>query len=76
MKSNGINTNALKAALAFRGVTQKTVAELSGLSLPQFNQIINGNASANLSTVQKIAKALKLTNDEFSQIFYNQKGGE
>lgn len=76
MAANGINTNELKAVMAYQGITQKALAAKTGMATAQLNQIILGKASANISTAQKIGNALKLTNEQFAEIFYNKAGDE
>lgn len=73
MKTNGINTNLLKAKMAEKGMKQYEVAPLLEISLPTLNRIVLGKSSPTLEVIQKIANLLELSPDDFTAIFYNKK---
>lgn len=47
-----------------RGFTQEKLAEISNIDFTTLNKIENGKRSASLSTIEKIARALKIAVNE------------
>lgn len=58
--------NRLKEIRQLKGVMQKTVAELAGVSHPFIHDLENGNRKARPETWEKIALALDCTVDELT----------
>lgn len=73
MKTNGINTNLLKAKMADRDLKQYQIAPIVGVSLPTFNRVVLGKSSPDLELIQKITEVLGLSDREFNAIFLNRK---
>lgn len=56
-----INPDALEALRLRRGETQRSLAAKAGISVKSYNAIETGRTSPRVSTVAKLADALKLT---------------
>lgn len=65
----GVNM-ALKAARAFKGVSQTDMARATGMSLTSYNSKENGKSSFSINDVRQIALKLQLTPSEVMSIFF------
>lgn len=64
-----MNTNYLKSVLVLKKISIYKLSKLSGINDGRLNQIINNKTKKpQITTVVKIANALKLTNDEFAEL--------
>ena len=61
---------ALKAARAFKGVSQTDMARATGMSLTSYNSKENGKGSFSVKEVRQIASKLQLTPKEVMSIFF------
>jgi len=73
--NNQKSKNRIRDILAFKGMTQKELAERMGMSLQQLNNTISGRSTASMAVYERIAKELDV---EFWQLFAPEdvKGSE
>lgn len=71
--SDVINTLKIKGRMVELGLTQKDVAKELKLAPPTVSQKINNVRPMYLSEAEKIAKLLKINNDEFAIYFFTQR---
>lgn len=55
----------LRRIMMLKGVTQTELSEMTGISQPVLNNYLNGKNTPGFYAVDKIAKALKCSTDEF-----------
>jgi transcriptional regulator with XRE-family HTH domain len=65
-----ININEYKAARVRRGYTQKRLAEEIGISAAKLSMKENGRIKFTVKDVGNIARALQLSADEITKIFF------
>lgn len=64
--NNQKSKNRIRDILAFKGITQKELAEQLGMSLQQLNNTVSGRNTASMAVFERIAEALGV---EFWQLF-------
>lgn len=64
--NNQKSKNHIRDILAFKGMTQKELAERMGMSIQQLNNTISGRNTASMAVYERIAKELDV---EFWQMF-------
>jgi transcriptional regulator with XRE-family HTH domain len=65
-----ININEYKAARVRRGYTQKKLAEEIGISPAKLSMKENGRTKFTVKDIGNIAKALQLSADDITRIFF------
>lgn len=68
-----VNKNALKSKLVLFGLSTENTADALKMSDRTFRRRLSGNTEFSCSEVTKLAKLLKLTNDEILSIFFADK---
>lgn len=68
-----MNANALKAKMAFAGLSAKTLCQMCGIGLSAFYRKLTGASEFTQSEIARIAAALHLTHDEIYEIFFTEK---
>lgn len=66
-----MNTNELKAARVRRGLTQKDIAAKLGWTVPSYCMKEKGRRSMSVYDINKISQALKLSESEKINIFFD-----
>jgi len=66
-----VNTNELKAARVRRGLTQKDIAAKLGWTVPSYCMKEKGRRSMSVYDINKISQALKLSESEKINIFFD-----
>lgn len=65
------NTNEIKARIIAKGLTQKKLAELIGISLASLNDKINNKREFRAGEIKKICKILDVNNATYiTNIFF------
>lgn len=67
MKVTLIDSKEFKKLLLQKGYSQRSFAEVTEISSPYFNQIVNGDRSPSGKVAKKIVDALEMT---FEEIFF------
>ena len=68
-----INVNKLKAAMALRGVSNKELAEKTGIDYPNLMKKLKSPTSWSVLQAQAVADYLELSRDERVEIFMEEK---
>lgn len=68
-----INGDLLKSKMVLLGYTQKTLAEEIDVASVTLNYIFNNKNLPSLSVMRKLQKALQLTPEDISEIFFSGK---
>jgi predicted transcriptional regulator len=66
-----MNVPALKAKMAFYGVSVKDLCERTGIGLSAFYRKISGKTEFTQGEISGIARTLKLSQEELCDIFFN-----
>jgi len=66
-----VNTNELKAARVRRGLTQKDLAARLGWTVPSYCMKEKGRRDMSVRDINKISQALKLSESEKINIFFD-----
>lgn len=66
-----MNTGKLKGIMAEKGVSQRKLAQQTGVGLNHINEVLNNKVSPRLSLVVKICEVLEIENNSLrSDIFF------
>ena len=65
-----INTQAIKERMREVGVTQAALAAAVGIATPTMNQKIHNIRPLNLDEAEKVARELRIADDEFATYFF------
>ena len=67
-----LNVSKVKGRLAELGLVQKDVAEALGIAIPTASQKLNRVRPMDLDEAEKLAKLLKIKDDQFKEYFFQQ----
>ena len=65
-----LNVSKVKGRLAELGLVQKDVAEALGIAIPTASQKLNRVRPMDLDEAEKLAKLLKIKDDQFKEYFF------
>lgn len=68
-----MNANALKAKMAFAGLSAKTLCQMCDIGLSAFYRKLTGASEFTQGEISRIAYALHFTHDEICEIFFAEK---
>lgn len=68
-----MNRNKLLGKIKENGFTIETVARLTGMSLSTLSRKLNGHVEFTRDEINAISDALKMSNEDLMEIFFNEK---
>lgn len=68
-----MNRNKLLGKIKENGFTIETVAHLTGMSLSTLSRKLNGHVEFTRDEINAISDALKMSNEDLLDIFFNEK---
>lgn len=68
-----MNRNKLLGKIKENGFTIETVARLTGMSLSTLSRKLNGHVEFTRDEINAISDALKMSNEDLLEIFFNEK---
>lgn len=68
-----MNRNKLLGKIKENGFTIEAVARLTGMSLSTLSRKLNGHVEFTRDEINAISDALKMSNEDLLEIFFNEK---
>lgn len=75
MNEKQINLEFIKKRMSEKGVRQKDIADLTGLSKVSISTILTGKSKMTALFALALSDALELSNAEILEVFFGRKGG-
>lgn len=68
-----MNIEKLREAIKDSGITMKALSEKTGIARPTLYNRLDGIGEITVSEMQRLAEAMRLTDEEKEQIFFAEK---